>query len=117
VTMSFRTPSNHFYYKLVQNNTREREYYLLEYNVAYPTESQPTCHLLSHCVTCSAYSDPEDASDVSPKRQSNFNGLHGVISQKTEVFITRAVRTLNPTYVKSGESDSSAANQKFPYLL
>jgi hypothetical protein len=26
-----------------------------------------------------------------------FNGLHGVISQKTELFITTAVRTSNPT--------------------
>jgi hypothetical protein len=27
-----------------------------------------------------------------------FNGLHGTISQKTELFISTAVRTLNPIY-------------------
>jgi hypothetical protein len=27
----------------------------------------------------------------------DFNGLHGVISQKLELFITAAVRTSNPT--------------------
>jgi hypothetical protein len=27
-----------------------------------------------------------------------FNGLHGAISQKTELFTTTAVRTSNPTY-------------------
>jgi hypothetical protein len=30
---------------------------------------------------------------VFPKRRLTFNGLHGVISQKTELFITPAVRT------------------------
>jgi hypothetical protein len=30
------------------------------------------------------------------KRRSNFNGLHGVISQKIERFITTAVRASNP---------------------
>jgi hypothetical protein len=28
-----------------------------------------------------------------------FNGLHGVISQKIELFITTAVRTSNPTTI------------------
>jgi hypothetical protein len=28
-----------------------------------------------------------------------LNGIHGVISQKTELFIPTAVRTSNPTYV------------------
>jgi hypothetical protein len=31
------------------------------------------------------------------KRRLTFNGLHGVISQKIGLFITIAVRTLNPT--------------------
>jgi hypothetical protein len=35
---------------------------------------------------------------VPPKRQLTFNGLHGVISQKTVLFITTAVRTSNPTF-------------------
>jgi hypothetical protein len=36
---------------------------------------------------------------VPPKRQLTFNRLHGVISQKAELFITIAVRTSNPTKV------------------
>jgi hypothetical protein len=32
-----------------------------------------------------------------PKRRFTFSGLHGVISQKIELFITIAVRTSNPT--------------------
>jgi hypothetical protein len=31
------------------------------------------------------------------RRWFNFNGLHGVISRKAEIFITAAVRTSNPT--------------------
>jgi hypothetical protein len=34
---------------------------------------------------------------VAPKRRLTFNGLHGVISQKIELFITTAVRTSSPT--------------------
>jgi hypothetical protein len=34
---------------------------------------------------------------VPPKRRLTFTGLHGVISQKTELFITAAARTSNPT--------------------
>jgi hypothetical protein len=30
-----------------------------------------------------------------------FNGLHGAISQKIIVFITTAVRTANPAYIRS----------------
>jgi hypothetical protein len=36
---------------------------------------------------------------VPPKRWLTFKGLHGVISQMTEAFITTAVRTSNPAYV------------------
>jgi hypothetical protein len=28
--------------------------------------------------------DPEDGSSVSPKRRTNFTGIHGVISQKAK---------------------------------
>jgi hypothetical protein len=35
--------------------------------------------------------------NVPPKRWSTFNGLHGVETQRTVVFITTAVRTSNPT--------------------
>jgi hypothetical protein len=44
--------------------------------------------------------DPEDGDDVHPKRRLTFNGLYGFISQKVVFFITTAVRTLNPTYLK-----------------
>jgi hypothetical protein len=35
---------------------------------------------------------------VSPKRRLTFTGLHGVISQKIELFLTTAVRISGPTY-------------------
>jgi hypothetical protein len=35
---------------------------------------------------------------VPPKRRLTFNGLHGVISRKAELFITTGVRTSNPTF-------------------
>jgi hypothetical protein len=35
---------------------------------------------------------------VLPKRRFTFNGLHGGISQKIELFITTAVRSSNPTF-------------------
>jgi hypothetical protein len=41
--------------------------------------------------------DHEDGGDVPPKRRLTFAGPHGVISQKIEVMITIAVRTLNST--------------------
>jgi hypothetical protein len=34
---------------------------------------------------------------VPPKRRFSFNGPHGVMARKTELFITTAVRTSNPT--------------------
>jgi hypothetical protein len=40
--------------------------------------------------------DPRDGDDVLPKRRLTLTELHGVISQKTELFITTAVRTSNP---------------------
>jgi hypothetical protein len=36
---------------------------------------------------------------IYPKHRLTFNILHGVTSQKTELFITTAVRTSNPTSV------------------
>jgi hypothetical protein len=36
-----------------------------------------------------------------PKRRLSFNGLQGIISQKTELFITTAVRTSDPTFLPS----------------
>jgi hypothetical protein len=37
------------------------------------------------------------AGRVPLKRRSTFNGLHGVIFKKTELFITISVRTSNPS--------------------
>jgi hypothetical protein len=37
---------------------------------------------------------------VPPKRRLTFNGLHGVIAQKIQIFITTGVRTSNPTKSK-----------------
>jgi hypothetical protein len=53
------------------------------------------CHLLSpwpilQLWKCKQY--------VPPKHRLNFNGLHGVISQKIVVFITTGVRTSTPTF-------------------
>jgi hypothetical protein len=36
---------------------------------------------------------------VPPRRLVQLNGLHGVISQKTILFITTAVKTSNPTWM------------------
>jgi hypothetical protein len=42
--------------------------------------------------------DPEDGGDIFLRNIGlTFNGLHGVISPKIELFITTAVRTSNPT--------------------
>jgi hypothetical protein len=51
------------------------KFYLQVYNAIKDVESQPTC---------------------SSKTLVAFNGLHCVISQKIELFITIAVRTSNP---------------------
>jgi hypothetical protein len=58
---------------------------------------------------------------VPPKRRVIFNGLHGVISQKIELFIATAVRTSNPTYAKITQvvfsfqiSDSNSRRISYP---
>jgi hypothetical protein len=51
------------------------KFYLLAYNAIQAVESQPTC---------------------STKTLVTFNGLHSIMSQKIELFITTAVRTSNP---------------------
>jgi hypothetical protein len=38
--------------------------------------------------------DPEDGGDAPPKHRLTFNGLHGVISQKLLLFITRLNREI-----------------------
>jgi hypothetical protein len=42
------------------------------------------------------------------KRRLTFNGLHGVISQKTEPFITTAVRTSDPVIYLRKEATSTS---------
>jgi hypothetical protein len=66
-----------------------------------------TCrlHLQAVLDTCfhagslfALFFDPDDADDMfPPERRLTFNGLHGVISQKIEAFITTALRISNPT--------------------
>jgi hypothetical protein len=41
---------------------------------------------------------------ISPFSRLNFNGLHGVISQKIELFITTAVRIANPIQIMNRRS-------------
>jgi hypothetical protein len=40
---------------------------------------------------------PEDGGDTSSEMSPTFSALHGVISQKIELFITTVVRTSDPT--------------------
>jgi hypothetical protein len=49
-------------------------------------------------VYCSAYfSTLKMEATFAPKRQLTFAGLHGVLSQNTELFVITAVRKSNPT--------------------
>jgi hypothetical protein len=49
-------------------------------------------------VSCSDFLRPwRWRRHASPNRRLTFNGLHGVLSQETELFIITAVRTSNPT--------------------
>jgi hypothetical protein len=52
-------------------------------------------HLLYVGFLLGVFLDPED---VPPKRRLTCNGLY-VISQKTKLFITTALRTSYPTYI------------------
>jgi hypothetical protein len=56
------------------------------------------CHLLSRWFLAWFILRPwRRRRHVPPKRRLTFNGLHGVISQKIELFLTTAVRTANDT--------------------
>jgi hypothetical protein len=67
---------------------------------SYIPEAQgldPFCSILTHLKLMNTSSfllglffDTDDGGDMSLR---NVGGLHGVISQKTEIFITTAVRT------------------------
>jgi hypothetical protein len=43
--------------------------------------------------------DTEDECDIPPTYRLNFTGLHGVTSQKTELFTVTTARTSNPTII------------------
>jgi hypothetical protein len=57
------------------------------------------CYLLHASFLLGLYFYPEDGGDMFLLNKI-FNGLHGVITQKIEFFITTAVRISNPTFVK-----------------
>jgi hypothetical protein len=44
------------------------------------------------------YFDPEYGGDGPPKHRLTYNGLHGVIAQKTQLLITSGVRTSEPAF-------------------
>jgi hypothetical protein len=46
--------------------------------------------------------DPEEGDDKFARKSVDFNGLHGIISKKTELFIPTAVRTSGPTSSPQG---------------
>jgi hypothetical protein len=46
-----------------------------------------------------------------------FNGIHGVISQKTELFITTTVRTSNPTWLSMIIRKELEINWKLDHLM
>jgi hypothetical protein len=62
-------------------------------------KSSSAYHLLSHWFL-DLFFDPEDSGDVPPKRQLTFNGLQGVISQKT-VLVNKQF-TVFEKYIRSG---------------
>jgi hypothetical protein len=62
-----------------------RDFFFVRYIAAYSVEISPTFRLWS----CRR--------NVPPKHRLNFYGLHGVMSQKTEPFISISVRNSGPT--------------------
>jgi hypothetical protein len=57
------------------------------------------CYLLSRCYVARLILWPwRRRRYVPPTHRLTFNGLHGVISQKTELFITTALRASIPTW-------------------
>jgi hypothetical protein len=88
--------------ELLQTIVSAEEYYLLGYNALQSVESQPmfrrnTFPPLSGSKNKSIPVWKQVARQFPPKRRFVFNWIHGVISQKTVLFITTGVRTSNPT--------------------
>jgi hypothetical protein len=54
-------------------------------------------HLLQAGLLLGLFLDFKDGGDMFLRKVVTFNGLHGGISQRIEVFITTAVRTINRT--------------------
>jgi hypothetical protein len=50
-------------------------------------------------VAFGLFSESEEGGDMHLRTWLIFNGLHGVVSQKVELFITSGVITSNPTHV------------------
>jgi hypothetical protein len=48
-------------------------------------------------VLIDLFFDPEDGGKMFLRNVFDFNGLHDIISQYIELFITTALRTSNPT--------------------
>jgi hypothetical protein len=61
-----------------------------------PPSVVSACHLLHANFLIGLFFDPEYGGEMFLRRLT-FNGLYGVMSQKTELFIITAVRISNPT--------------------
>jgi hypothetical protein len=53
-----------------------------------PSSSGSACYLLHADFLLRIFFDPEDGGDMSPKCLLTLSGLHGIISQKIELFVT-----------------------------
>jgi hypothetical protein len=89
-----------------------QEYYLPGYNAVYSVKAGRKHSQLSRWYLARLILRPWRWSRyVPPKRRSTFNGLHGVISQETVLFITTAMRTSSSTcyctaYIISMQNES-----------
>jgi hypothetical protein len=92
--------------ELISNNKKDEEYHLLGYNALKSVESQPAFRRnisppSSGLKNKRTRNQRESTCRYVPlKPRLTFNVLHGVISQKTVLFITTAVRTSNPAIRK-----------------
>jgi hypothetical protein len=69
--------------------------FLLTFRVEEQAKQSSLCYVLHAGFLLCLFFDPESGGDVSPKRRSTFNGLHGCISQKIDFFINTVMRTTN----------------------
>jgi hypothetical protein len=102
------------------------EYYLLDITPRSPVKVNRRFggtyrHLLSHWFLARLIVRPWIWKPyVRPKRRLTFNGLHGVISQKTVLFISTAVWISNPTecflFFTAIEQEGSSSSPHKPAL-